>query len=110
MTVSFPVDAHVNSTNLWLSLPAFHVFRYAMATEALTYTAAFDLRCNGMNNGSVPALPTPAADNASLTSLLTTGGNLYAGLANVLTSRYSAASAEPIAKTIAAIWASLAEY
>jgi hypothetical protein len=80
---------------------------YAMARQALDYTRGFGLRCAALNSGAVPALLSEAADEASVVSMLTTGGNLYEGLDNVLRTRYGAAGAEPLAKAIAATWAKL---
>ena len=59
-----------------------------MAQQALAYTAGFDSRCRGLNDGSLRVLPSQAAIDGSLTLMLTAGGNLYAGLDNVLTTRY----------------------
>ncbi len=58
-----------------------------MATQALKYTAGFAARCAGLDSGSVPALPSADANSQSLTQMLTTGGNLFAGLDNALTTR-----------------------
>eukprot|EP00937_MAST-01D_sp_MAST-1D-sp2_P002666 g2666.t1 len=77
---------------------------YEMARSALDYTAGFSQRCTALNTGVVPSLASATANEQSLTSLLTTGGNLFEGLNNALTTRYNASGAEPLALALAAAW------
>ena len=79
-----------------------------MAREALSYNNGFDARCKALNDGSVTPLPSEAADNASLTLMLTTAGNLYDGLDNAITNRYGVPTAEPLSQTVAKVWESTA--
>lgn len=78
-----------------------------MAQDALSYTAGFSERCQGLTSGQIRGLLSETADNQSLTLMLTTGGNLFEGLENTLSTRYSAPTAEPLAQAIAKLWASL---
>ena len=52
----------------------------------------------------VPSLASVTANEQSLTTLLTTGGNLFVGLNNALTTRYNASDAEPLALALVAEW------
>ena len=80
------------------SLPAL------MAQTSLDYADGFTRRCAALSNGDVEPLTPLQANLASLTDLLSSSGNWFAGLENALSTRYSLPAAEPLAKQIVAVW------
>lgn len=79
----------------------------SFAVQALGYQAAFSARCVGLNNGTVPALRSEAADGASLMMILETGGNLMTGLTNYF--QFTVAkSGEAVARLLLAAWSAAA--
>ena len=75
----------------------------AMARASLDAASAYEARCAGLVNGTIPSLASRASVVASLGDLLSTSGNLFVGLANVLSGRY-AQSEEPLAVAVVKAW------
>eukprot|EP00052_Salpingoeca_macrocollata_P027203 m.257348 g.257348 ORF g.257348 m.257348 type:complete len:740 (-) comp22707_c0_seq3:50-2269(-) len=71
---------------------------------ALAYHSTADVRCTGLNNGTLPALPSAASNQASVVQMLSTAVNLSAGL-DYLFANTLAASPDPLAAQLRALWA-----
>ena len=75
----------------------------AMATVASDFMDGFERRCAGLNNATIPALASVAADEKSLADMLSAAGNWFVGLNNALVNRYSQ-SADPLAQKLVGAW------
>jgi hypothetical protein len=76
---------------------------YAMAETARDFTNAFEARCQGLSNGTIPAMASQTVAEKSLADLLSAAGNWYEGLSNAIANRY-AHSEEPVATAVVAAW------
>ena len=77
----------------------------SLARVALGFVKAFRQRCAGLKSGTVPALRSYKAEEASLTQQVTTAKSAFAGLENFMNTTV-ARSKEPVAKALLAAWAS----
>ena len=76
-----------------------------MARDALSFNAAFDARCAGLMNGSIPALRDPASTNVSLTLTLATARELANGCANYVAERNRTwGTSDPTTMALVKLW------
>ena len=81
---------------------------HTMATVALSYVAAADTRCNGMNKDSIPLLRSKAASSASLSQLMGSANSVATGLENHLSNTAARMPNDPVAVQLIKIWNSSA--
>ena len=76
---------------------------HAMASSSQAYMAGFDRRCLALNAGELRQMGTLNATIKTLQDQLSAAGNIYAGLENAMTNRYTL-NKELLAAALVAAW------
>lgn len=77
---------------------------YALASQAVAYADGFQARCTGLNTGSLPALRSPQAEEASLVQMLGASVSLEVGLESHLNHTVARSVEQPLAGRLLASW------
>ena len=93
------VSAAASDANLKATLA------HSMGALALSFSAGFEARCDGLNNGTVAPLRSFNSSEASLIQLLTSAVSVHTGLINHMSHTLPRA-ADPLAAELLKLWES----